>query len=143
MHLQDLATGLTVATVGAASLLVLLARPRAAVGAAILFLAVYVSSANFALHYAIWILPFLILAGWTAGAALSQVALLVPVLVVYLPALEHTFATPRSPWGTGLADYLYVPWMDGLWVAALAALLAISLRAWRARPRRPRVASAQ
>lgn len=133
-RVQERTSELTVVALAAVAGLLMVRRPRPAVGAVLLFLAVYATAANWALHYFLWILPFLILAGWVRAALLLQIALLVPCLMIYWPALNGTLATPYTPWSTSVALYGYVPIMIALWSAMVAMLAFLFLRVYRSRP---------
>ena len=98
-------------------------RPDPVRGAVIAWLALYVLGLNFALQYAVWLLPFLLLQQRLRAAALIQLALL-PAAVIYYGA----------PWDGDVAWRVYVAVMAGAWVA-FAALLVLELRRAGQEPR--------
>jgi voltage-gated potassium channel Kch len=111
-----------------------------------LSLGVLVSAADPSLQYLIWLIPFVILAGWVRAATVLQLALVAPVAIFYLPAIDHTLSSPASPWSHAVTNLVYVPSMDGLWLAgvlALLVMLAREVRTWSvahrgaAQPSRP------
>ena len=51
--------------------------------APLIWLTVSVFNPNFAYQYAVWVLPFLLLAGMLVEAALLQAVLIVPNLILY------------------------------------------------------------
>jgi hypothetical protein len=97
--------------------------PRAAT---ILWLAFYVFASAFAFQYAVWGLPFALMAGWVRGVALVQAALLVPTLLVYV-----------QPFDSG-SEYVYVPLMIGLWLGLIAVLARLALSSSGPAPRTAR-----
>lgn len=94
--------------------------PRQA--AVLLWLTFYVLGTGFAFQYAIWGLPFLILAGRLRWAAAVQAGLLVPMLVYYLGPFKVDALLP-----------LYYVLMAAVW-AGLAAALAATVLARRRTP---------
>jgi hypothetical protein len=83
--------------------------------AVVLWLALYVLGTAFAFQYAVWGLPFLLLAGRLRWAAWMQAVLLVPELIYYL-----------GPWhGPELLIPLYVALMGFLWVGQAVALAVL------------------
>jgi uncharacterized membrane protein len=84
--------------------------------ATILWLAFYVFASAFAFQYAVWGLPFALMAGWVRGVFWVQAALLVPTLLIYV-----------KPFDSG-SEYVYVPLMIGLWLALCAVLARLALR---------------
>jgi hypothetical protein len=93
--------------------------------ATLLWLAFYVFASAFAFQYAVWGLPFALMAGWVRGVALLQAALLVPTLLIY-----------SKPFDSG-SEYVYVPLMIGIWLALIAVLARLALSA--AQAARPRI----
>jgi hypothetical protein len=126
--LDDASGLLTLAGIATAAVVVALRRPPAAAGAAIMLLFVYASGVNLALHYAVWIVPFLLMAGWIRASVVVQVALLVPLTMLYWPSIDGTLATPDTPWSAAWADFVYVPFSIALWAAAVVAAVALARR---------------
>ncbi|MCA1836858.1 MAG: glycosyltransferase 87 family protein [Actinobacteria bacterium] len=114
-----------------ASAVVLLRRPPPAVGAVLLLLAVYAAAANWTPYYLLWILPFLILAGWARAAVLSQLVLLIPLVPWYDRAIAQSPIHIDSKLVTMGA---YVPAMLALWLTTVVGACVLG---WRlmARPR--------
>jgi hypothetical protein len=100
-------------------------RPRPpAEAATILWLAFYVFASAFVFQYAVWGLPFALMAGYVRGVACVQAALLIPMLLVYW-----------QPIGDG-AELVYVPLMVAVWLAMIAVLARLTLRPPRPAPLR-------
>lgn len=74
-------------------------RPQPREAAAFLWLLVLAFGSGFFFQYLVWLLPFLLLAGYTTATALLQVVVTVPMLIFYVPAWHtsaaETRATPR------------------------------------------------
>lgn len=68
------------------SLLLLLKRPEPVLGALLLIVTMYVFAPNNYLHYVVWCLPFLVMAGWTRLAALIAAWMLIPSAIAYWAA---------------------------------------------------------
>ena len=103
---------LTGAALAAAGTVVVRRRMAPRDGAAVLWLALYVAGTACAFQYAVWGLPFLILAGRLRWAAWMQAGLLVPEALYYL-----------GPWhGPELLIPLYVGCMGAVWLGQAAAL---------------------
>ena len=109
--LLDHGSAVLIPALAAAGALMLRYRPEPARAAVVLWLTVYVASPNFFLQYAVWGLPFFLLAGHLRAVAAAQAALLIPTLLVY-----------TVPWPAGVALGVYAPLMAGLWFAAAVAL---------------------
>jgi hypothetical protein len=92
-------------------------RPSPVEGAVLVWLTVYAFSPNLFIHYAVWILPFLLLAGYVRAAIAVQAALLIPAICVY-----------AIPWSSRDVALLYAPIVIGLWVASLAGLVVLVRR---------------
>lgn len=107
-------------------------RPAPLDAAVIVWLALLVFGVNFALQYAVWLLPFAIAAGRLRRAAALQL-LLVPAAVLFYAA----------PWKSGAAVTIYAATMIAVFLA-LAVWLAAELRALSApaTPSRSRTAGA-
>ena len=65
------------------SVLLLLKRPEPVLGALLLIVTMYVFAPNNYLHYVVWCLPFLVMAGWTRIAALIAAWMLIPSAIAY------------------------------------------------------------
>jgi hypothetical protein len=89
-------------------------RPAPAQAAVVVWLTVYAFSPNLFLQYAVWGLPFLLLAGYVWQVAAIQLALMAPTLIVYL-----------GPVSEDLVLYVYVPVMVSMWLATLVGLAAV------------------
>lgn len=95
--------------------------PRRA--AVIVWLAVYALGVNFAPQYAVWGLPFFLLAGYLTATAVVQIALVPPFVIYY-----------TDPGGKP-ALVVYTVFMVALWAAA-AVGLALAVRRELAAPSR-------
>lgn len=104
---------ISLAALGAIGLFALRFRPRASDAAVLLWLGVYAFSPNLFVHYAIWGLPFLLIAGYVREVAALQLVLLMPTIAVYL-----------APWENAGIVSVYVPVMLGLWAVAVVAFFA-------------------
>jgi Glycosyltransferase family 87 len=116
---------LALAALAALAVALLRLRPAPVQAAVAIWLAFYVVSPNFLFQYAIWGLPFFLMAGHLGKAALLQVLLLAPALVLYL--------APWSPASRAIPVYLGlmgVVWL--VWVGALGAQLRKLVRERRA-----------
>jgi hypothetical protein len=97
------------------------------VAAALLWSALVVFNVGFAFQYVVWVLPFLLMAGYVWQVAAVQGALFVPAAMLYWDPFGF------SPTG------LYVAIMIAVWCAAAAALVVHAVRlARRVRPPVPR-----
>jgi hypothetical protein len=98
--------------------IVLFRHPGSAAGNAVLiWLTVYVFSPNFFFQYAVWGLPFFLMAGYLAQAAAAQLLLVVPAAVLYASLVD--------PFESGWITPPYVVWM--LMVVLLAAVWLATL----------------
>lgn len=88
-------------------------RPRAAEAAVLLWLAFYVFGTGFTFGYLAWGIPFAVLAGRLRAAALLQLLVLGPELILYL-----------GPWRSHGMVVLYAVLMIGVWLVLLVALAA-------------------
>jgi hypothetical protein len=120
--LSDHGTVFTAAALLAAGAFAMRRRMEPRHAAVLLWLTFYVLGTGFAFQYAIWGLPFLILAGRLRWAAALQAGLLVPMLVYYLGPFKADALLP-----------LYYVLMAGVW-AGLAAALAATVLARRRIP---------
>jgi hypothetical protein len=95
------------------------ARTRAAAPqmAVLLWLAVFALGVNFFFQYALWGLPFLLMAGLLRTVALAQGALLLAMAIFYL-----------RPWEEALIGWAYSALMIGLWVAVAVGAVAVAFR---------------
>jgi hypothetical protein len=96
-------------------------RPEPAVGAALLWLTVFVFSPNFLLQYLVWALPFFLMAGYVWQTAALQLALVPALLLTYL----------SSGWYGRAGAYAYVAMMAALWLFWVLALILLTRRASR------------
>jgi hypothetical protein len=109
-----------VAAVGARS------RARALPMAVLLWLAVYVFGVNFFFQYALWGLPFFLMAGYVREVALAELALLGPTIAFY-----------RRPWEADVVGYGYVAVMLALLAAVAVAFVVLARRGLRTAPAAP------
>lgn len=110
-------------------LLLARARPSAPDAAALAWLVLFVAIPSFVLQYAVWGLPFFLLAGFVAPVALAQAALAVPTAIVY-GALPLGSARAEVYWPA-----MAVVWC--LWALALARLAGRLLADRRSSPPGP------
>ena len=97
-------------------------RPDPALGALVVWLTLMALGVNFALQYAVWGLPFLLVCGRLKSALALQL-LLVPAAIVFY----------RAPWESSSAVVVYSAAMIAAWLL-LMWLLATALRdVWRER----------
>jgi len=117
---SDAAPGILALTLAALGVLLWRVRPPVAVGASLVYLAVYVSGVDFFLNYLVWGLPFFLMAGWLWPVALLEVAWLIPLGVRYLrPAFGD------GAWPGWVVSWVFVPTMMALWLAALVVLVRL------------------
>lgn len=104
------------------------------VAAVVIWVAWLVLGTGFFFQYLIWLLPFLLLAGYLWQAALLQAAFLVPTLIFYLGPRDEPTTT------------VYAAIMIANWIGLLVALIAVGRRVvvdgGRAGPRSPAPARA-
>jgi hypothetical protein len=93
------------------AVLVWIKRPRLPVGVALTFLVIYAVGIGFAFQYAIWAMPFALMAGWVWQTAAIQAALLLPSLMVY------------AKWGDPSA---YLAMMTAVWLSILVMLARLT-----------------
>jgi hypothetical protein len=91
-------------------------RPPVMESALIVWLVLTVFGVNFALQYAVWVLPFLIASGRLRSALALQLLLLPPALVFYM-----------APWQSEGAVVVYYVCMTAVWVL-MVGLLATTVR---------------
>jgi len=103
------------------TLVALRKRPEPVLGAVLLLLAGYAVGVNFSLHYLIWVIPMIVLAGYWRLAVALQIALLLPVIAIYVPLANDTLATVDAPWPAWAVHGVYVPYMILLWVLGVLA----------------------
>jgi hypothetical protein len=70
----------------ATSALLLVKRPEPVLGALLLIVTMYVFATNNYLHYVVWCMPFLVMAGYTRIAALIAAWMLIPSWIAYWAA---------------------------------------------------------
>ena len=110
-------------------------RPPLIDGIVLLWLVIFVFSPNFYFQYLIWALPFLIMAGYIGEMAILQFTLIPPILIISISDSELSSAAP----------WIYVVFMDLLWLFWVAALVFVGRRAvrqWRHGPPAGRLRSA-
>jgi hypothetical protein len=133
--LQDASVWLTLAGVVAVTVVCWKWRPEPAVGASLIYLVVWICGVNYFLTYAVWGLPFFILAGYTAATVAFQAVYLVPLWFAYDGLLTHR---PTLRHGNGAVEHLYVPAMLILYLAFCCAVgVLVYAMAW-AQPNTPR-----
>lgn len=115
--LYDLGGAPTFVALAAAGLFLLRYRPPAPESALLVWLVVYVFSPNLLLHYAVWGLPFLLLAGHLRAAAAIQAALVVPNVLLY-----------ALPWSSRETALIYAPIVTAVWLAAVVGLVVVARR---------------
>lgn len=106
----------------ALEVLLLRFRPRAVQAAVVVWLCAYAFNVNFAFQYAVWGLPFFLVAGHFRAAFIMQVGLVAPGLILYL-----------RPWHHGAVAIAYLVIMQGVWLAWLAAIVISGRQIVRAR----------
>jgi Glycosyltransferase family 87 len=102
------------------------------VSAALIYLVVYVVSVSYFLQYVIWVLPFLLVAGYLRSVLALEVAYLIPLTFAYWHELVHR--TGITVWGHSAVLGVYVPAMIALWAAALIGAVLLP---WRGRQSPP------
>jgi uncharacterized membrane protein len=112
--LQDRQTLIAALGVAPFAALAYLRRMPPAQAATLLWLAFYAFGIAFAFQYAVWGLPFALMAGYLRPVAAVQAALLVPAILVYW-----------KPIG-GPVEWLYVPLMIALWTGIVFALVRMT-----------------
>lgn len=121
--LYDHGALLTLAALATAGAWLARRRVAPAEAALVIWLVFYVGGINFFFQYAVWGLPFLIMAGRLRSALLVELALAAPMAVVYLSDLHDPRLGPA-----------YAVYMGALWLL-LAATLVVVLRRWSRAPR--------
>jgi hypothetical protein len=99
------------------SLLLLRRRPEPVLGALLLIVTMYVFAPNNYLHYVVWCVPFLVMAGMLRAAALISAWMLIPCAIAYWiadPALAPLYVASMA--------VLYAGWL----VLGLALLRRVS-----------------
>lgn len=129
--LHDHTREIVLITVAGAGALLARFRPSPPQGAALVWLALYVTTPSFFFQYAVWGLPFVIMAGYLRQAAILQ-ALLAPATVIFY----------LLPWSNDLVAPIYVATMGLVWLGWLAALGIHVLRVVRPLPPGPAVVGA-
>lgn len=92
-------------------------RPQPRQAAALLWLLVLAFGSGFFFQYLIWVLPFLLLAGYVRAVALLQAAITVPMLVFYVTA-----------WRSEAIVYVYVVLMLAVWAGWVLGSASIGRR---------------
>jgi hypothetical protein len=126
LWLSDRGGLITVITLAAAFAFLLRYRPSPLDGALFVWLVVYAFSPNLFLHYSVWALPFLLLAGYVRIALAVELWLAVPFAIVYWQV-----------WDSRDIALVYAPLVIGLWVLSLAGVLLLGSRIARGRDRHP------
>lgn len=129
--LHDHTRLLVLGALGAVGAVAFRFRPPPVHAAVFMWLAVYAVSPSFFFQYAVWGLPFFIMAGYLVQAAVLQLALAVPMLIFY-----------RLPWESDRVPDIYVVFMGCVWIAFVVALFLQARRIFAGRDglRRPRLA---
>ncbi|MBA2506602.1 MAG: hypothetical protein H0V29_11770 [Thermoleophilaceae bacterium] len=113
--------GLVSASVGAGLLAFLLwTRPPAVQGAVVVWLALYVFAPGFFLQYAVWGMPFFLMAGYLGRALALQVVLLPPTVMIYSDSVDGSAAVA-----------LYVACMLAVWLGFAIWLSLLAARCVR------------
>jgi uncharacterized membrane protein len=86
-----------------------------AMGAGIIWLAVFAFNPNFAWQYLVWGLPFFVMAGYVREVALFQVIAALPLVLFYWP----------GDLGATLLDFAYTPVALLCWLALVAAFVQV------------------
>ena len=99
-------------------------------GSALMVLGVFVAGMNFLTPYVTWLIPFLVVAGWTRLYWALHVVVAIPLLVRYLPssAGESLGISDGRFYDEWLIAGLYIPCMIVLWALSAWALVT----RWRA-----------
>ena len=113
-------------SIGAAALFLLRYRPSALDGAVFVWLVVYAFSPNLFLQYAIWGLPFLLLAGYVRTVLLVELGLVVPFVITY-----------ATVWESRSIAAVYSPMMIALWAASVVGVFVLGRRIVAGRRRHP------
>lgn len=88
-------------------------RPSPLDGVILLWLVIYALSPNFLAQYLVWSIPFLLMAGYLKQVALLQLAMVIPLLIVYV----HPLDTPV------FFSWVYVAMMILLWATWVICLV--------------------
>lgn len=129
VHLQAHGGAFVLVGLAVGTVVLIRYKPAPAVGAVLLFLIVYATAVNWTQYYLVWVLPFLLLAGWIRLSVAFQIILSLPVAMVYGRAILHpTFATPPDLWSTGVTMGVYVPVMLALWAATVLGAVVLVRR---------------
>lgn len=116
--LYDHGTLLTLAAIVAMGATVWRLRPSPEAGAVLVWLTLYVFSANFFLQYMVWGLPFFLMSGYLRRVAQLQGLLLAPIVLTY-----------GLPWQGSVIPAIYAAIMIGVWLALVVALVGCVRRA--------------
>jgi hypothetical protein len=121
---------LTLAAIGAAAVVLIRYRPPPVVGASLLWLAVYVTAANWQAQYMAWGIPFFLMAGWV-WPVIAVDAVLVPVVVITYAGYRGF--DPISWMPTSWRAPTYFVCVELLWLMALAGAILLTRSVIRAR----------
>lgn len=113
-QLYDLGRLIALALIVCLAMLAWRLRPPPLKMAVIIWLSVYVFNPDLFLHYLIWGLPFLLMAGYVWQAVVLQTVVIIPTALLY-----------GGPWEGMAASHLYSAVSIGLWAWALVALSRI------------------
>lgn len=124
--LYDLGGKFSLGVIAALAIFLVRFRPAPLRAATLMWLAIYAFSPNLFVHYAVWGLPFFLLAGYVWQVAAVEALLLVPTALVYL-----------GPWSNREVAIAYVPFVLAAWAAALLSFAALARETIRAAPPPP------
>ena len=113
-RLYDLGRFIAAALIGCLAVVAWRLRPPPLTMAIIIWLSVYVFNPDLFLHYLVWGVPFLLLAGYVWQVAVLQILIVIPTVILY-----------AGPWSSTAASFAYSAVLIGLWAWALAALVRI------------------
>lgn len=105
------------AALAATGLFCLRFRPAAVDAAVLVWLVVYAFSPNLFLQYAVWGLPFLLLAGYLRITAVAEAWLVIPLVITY-----------ATVWESRDIALIYSPMVIALWAASLAGAIVLARR---------------
>ena len=117
---QAIAPFVLVASLGIAAWHLLRHRASPVLAACLLFLVVWVFGFNAFVTYAVWGLPFFLMAGAVRTVVAFQALFLVPLAIVYRPIVVDA-----GPASAALVDWAYTPSMVAAWVAACVGLVVV------------------
>jgi hypothetical protein len=120
---------LTLVAVIAAAIVLMRYRPPPVVGASLLWLAVYVTAANWQAQYMAWGIPFFLMAGWVWPVVAVDAVLVLVMLITYA---GYRGFDPIS-WVPGWRAPTYFVCVELLWLVALAGTILLARSIIRAR----------